>query len=264
MTFNGRNALKAAIVLFIAAVVAALYFTPARQYMTREHIGEGVSLMRGLWYGPVVIVLAYAMFVLIGVKAGSTGVLLPEQIADYGVDKATIGIMFFTGSAGFVVAGPRYPNTWYGAENRAMVDALRGLSPGEAVARLTTVFEGLLAGAGDDVLLGLAGAADADRGVLTEPVRDRLRGMLEAATAQGVAGMVGDLAGYTLADWGFTPAEVAADVLLAYGRDDALVPPAHGEWYRDRLPSADLQLWPEVGHLVVVPAWERVLHHLAG
>ena len=153
---------------------------------------------------------------------------------------------------------------WYGDENRAMVDASRGLPPGDAVARLTTVFEGLLAGAGDDVLLGLAGAADADRGVLTESVRDRLRGMLEAATAQGVAGMVVDLGGYTLADWGFTPAEVAADVLLAYGRDDALVPPAHGEWYRDRLPSADLQLWPEVGHLVVVPAWERVLHHLAG
>jgi len=61
MTFNRRNALKAAIVLFIAAVVAALYFTPARQYMTREHIGEGVSLMRGLWYGPVVIILAYAI-----------------------------------------------------------------------------------------------------------------------------------------------------------------------------------------------------------
>jgi len=61
MTFNGRNALKAAIVLFIAAVVTALYFTPARQYMTREHIGEGVSLMRGLWYGPVVLILAYAI-----------------------------------------------------------------------------------------------------------------------------------------------------------------------------------------------------------
>jgi phospholipase D1/2 len=61
MTFNGRSALKAVIVLFIAAVVAALYFTPARQYMTREHIGEGVEIMRGLWYGPVVIVLAYAI-----------------------------------------------------------------------------------------------------------------------------------------------------------------------------------------------------------
>jgi len=53
----------------------------------------------------VPIVLAYAMFVLIGVKAGSTGVLLPEQIADYGVDKATIGLTFFALSAGFFVAG---------------------------------------------------------------------------------------------------------------------------------------------------------------
>jgi uncharacterized membrane protein YdjX (TVP38/TMEM64 family) len=69
MTFNGRNALKAAIVLFIAAVVTALYFTPARHYMTREHIGEGVSLMRALWYGPVVIVLAYAIGCIFAVPA---------------------------------------------------------------------------------------------------------------------------------------------------------------------------------------------------
>jgi len=69
MTFNGRNALKAAIVLFIAAVVAALYFTPARQYMTREHIGEGVALMRGLWYGPAVLVLAYAIGCIFAVPA---------------------------------------------------------------------------------------------------------------------------------------------------------------------------------------------------
>ena len=61
MTVNGRTALKVAIVLFIGAVVAALYFTPARQYMTREHIGEAVDLMRGLWYGPVVLILAYAI-----------------------------------------------------------------------------------------------------------------------------------------------------------------------------------------------------------
>jgi fucose permease len=51
------------------------------------------------------IVLAYAMFVLIGVYVGASGVLLPAQIADYGVDKATIGITFFTSSVGFVIAG---------------------------------------------------------------------------------------------------------------------------------------------------------------
>jgi pimeloyl-ACP methyl ester carboxylesterase len=143
-----------------------------------------------------------------------------------------------------------------------MVDALRGLPPADAIARLTAVFEGLLAGAGDEALLGLAGVADADTHVLTAPVRDRLRAMLGSATAQGVTGMVADLAGYTLADWGFTPPQVTADVLLAYGADDERVPPAHGEWYRDRLPSAELQMWPDVGHLVVVPAWGRVLEHV--
>jgi fucose permease len=51
------------------------------------------------------ILLAYAGFVLIGVNVGASGVLLPEQIADYGVDKAVIGITFFTSSAGFVIAG---------------------------------------------------------------------------------------------------------------------------------------------------------------
>ena len=112
---------------------------------------------------------------------------------------------------------------WYGDENRAMVDALRGLPPADATARLAAVFEGLLAGAGDEALLGLAGVADADTGVLTAPVRERLRAMLDAATAQGITGMAADLAGYALADWGFTPSQVTADVLLAYGADDERV-----------------------------------------
>jgi pimeloyl-ACP methyl ester carboxylesterase len=151
---------------------------------------------------------------------------------------------------------------WYGDENRAMVDALRGLPPADVTARLAAMFEGLLAGAGDEALLGLAGVDDADADVLTAPVRERLRAMLGAATAQGVTGMVADLAGYTLADWGFTPSQITADVLLVYGANDERVPPAHGEWFRDRLPSAELQMWPGVGHLVVVPAWRRVLEHL--
>jgi fucose permease len=50
------------------------------------------------------VVIAYAGFVLVGVNAGATGVLLPAQIADYRVSKAAIGTTFFTGSAGFVLA----------------------------------------------------------------------------------------------------------------------------------------------------------------
>jgi fucose permease len=55
------------------------------------------------WRAPVV--LAYATFVLVGVGVGAGGVLLPAQIEDYGVDRATIGITFFTFSAGFMLAG---------------------------------------------------------------------------------------------------------------------------------------------------------------
>jgi fucose permease len=50
------------------------------------------------------VALAYAAFVLVGVSAGVNGVLLLSQMNGYGVDRATIGITFFTGSAGFVLA----------------------------------------------------------------------------------------------------------------------------------------------------------------
>jgi fucose permease len=51
------------------------------------------------------VLLSYATFVLIGVAVGGGGVLLLAQMNDYGVDRATIGITFFTGSVGFVLAG---------------------------------------------------------------------------------------------------------------------------------------------------------------
>jgi fucose permease len=55
--------------------------------------------------GGTSVLLAYVAFALIGVGAGVNGVLLVAQIGDYAVDRATIGITFFTASAGFVLAG---------------------------------------------------------------------------------------------------------------------------------------------------------------
>lgn len=51
------------------------------------------------------VLLAYAGFVLAGLSTGVSGVLLPAQIDDYGVDKAVVGLTFFTGAAGFFLAG---------------------------------------------------------------------------------------------------------------------------------------------------------------
>ena len=53
---------------------------------------------------PASVLVSYVAFVLVGVSAGVGGVLLLAQMGDYGVDRATIGIIFFTGSAGFVAA----------------------------------------------------------------------------------------------------------------------------------------------------------------
>ncbi|NUS55658.1 MAG: MFS transporter [Streptomycetaceae bacterium] len=51
------------------------------------------------------VLLAYATFILVGVSAGTTGVVLAAQIRDYGVDPALLGLTFITNSAGFVLAG---------------------------------------------------------------------------------------------------------------------------------------------------------------
>jgi pimeloyl-ACP methyl ester carboxylesterase len=151
---------------------------------------------------------------------------------------------------------------WVGADNRAAIEALRGRPAAQAHAALAEAFGPVLAAPGD-ARLSLAGVADVDAAVLAgDGVADRLGAVLDRAVAQGVAGIVEDLAGYTLQPWGFEPAQVGAPVLLGYGADDALVTPEHGRWYADRLPDAALEVVPGVGHLVVVPFWDRALTHL--
>ena len=53
---------------------------------------------------PAVLVVAYATFVLIGISGGAGGVLLPSQMATYGVSRSVIGITFFSFSVGFVLS----------------------------------------------------------------------------------------------------------------------------------------------------------------
>ena len=51
------------------------------------------------------VLVSYAAFVFVGVSAGTSGVLLPSQMTSYGVDRATIGILFFASSAGYFLGG---------------------------------------------------------------------------------------------------------------------------------------------------------------
>lgn len=55
-------------------------------------------------------------------------------------------------------------------------------------------------------------------------------------------------------DWGFSPADVAAPVLLVHGGLDRVVPAAHSHRLLELLPDAELWLRPHDGHVSVLRA----------
>lgn len=153
---------------------------------------------------------------------------------------------------------------WIHDELRAGIDAMRGLPADTVHAALNEQLAGFAQLEPDsDAGLSAVGDPAVDSAALLDGGRDRLAGMLREAFRQGVVGLAQDIAGYTLQPFGFDPAAVAAETLLIYGGKDAEIGPPHGAWWQRALPNGRLEVVPESGHLVVVPAWERVLGHLA-
>ena len=91
-----RKAIKVALVVFIGAVVVALYFTPLRQYFTRESIHGAVSTMRSLWYAPIILIAGYALGCVFAVPASvfavAAGVIFGWKLGTvYAMTGAMIG-----------------------------------------------------------------------------------------------------------------------------------------------------------------------------
>jgi uncharacterized membrane protein YdjX (TVP38/TMEM64 family) len=57
---NKRNAIKLVTLVVLAGGVVALYFSPLRAYLTKAHINDFIGWLRGLWYGPIVLIALYA------------------------------------------------------------------------------------------------------------------------------------------------------------------------------------------------------------
>jgi pimeloyl-ACP methyl ester carboxylesterase len=107
------------------------------------------------------------------------------------------------------------------------------------------------------------GISEADADALARPgVQDRLEMMLHDAFRQGTIGAVTDILSYTARPWGFDLSAVRAETLLVYGQADPVFGRAHAQWYRDHLPYGRVEIVPRTGHLVIVPAWRRVLSYL--
>lgn len=164
----------------------------------------------------------------------------------------------------FSTPAPEEEVPWIPQEHKAGIEALRGLPPDTVHARLSDMLA--LIRPEDphapDALAPL-GATPADTTILATPgTRERLGNMLAEAWTLGAMGLAADIAGYTLRPWGFEPGKVDARVMLFYGDADPVAGAAHGKWWRDSLPHADLELVPEMGHLLAMPFWGRALEFL--
>jgi pimeloyl-ACP methyl ester carboxylesterase len=159
-----------------------------------------------------------------------------------------------------VVATPA-PNEevrWIPDEQLAGLQQLRGREPHEAVAALGAQLTPLL---GSEGLLAALGVTGLDNAVLDLPgARERVAQMLESSVKQGPLGMASDILGYSLQPWGFEPSDVRAKTLLVYGADG--IGAAHGQWWQKHLPDAQLEVVPDVGHLVLIPMWARIVRFL--
>jgi uncharacterized membrane protein YdjX (TVP38/TMEM64 family) len=61
MSPRSRILVKVSLLAVIVAGVAALFFSPLRSYLSTEKLHGTVDLMRGLWYAPIALILAYGI-----------------------------------------------------------------------------------------------------------------------------------------------------------------------------------------------------------
>jgi pimeloyl-ACP methyl ester carboxylesterase len=81
---------------------------------------------------------------------------------------------------------------------------------------------------------------------------------LLTAIAHGIDGWVDDDLAVTK-PWGFDVASCRVPIVLSYGRQDQLVPAAHGDWLAEHVPGATAWVDDETGHMGSDEEMERVL-----
>ena len=104
-------------------------------------------------------------------------------------------------------------------------------------------------------------SAPSDRRILDDELRAVLPALLVEAGRGGPGGMVEDFAVWTRPS-GLELRRVDTPVHLWHGEDDRTIPSAHSRWLASQIPSAELTIWPGVGHLHTTERWSQVLASL--
>jgi pimeloyl-ACP methyl ester carboxylesterase len=85
--------------------------------------------------------------------------------------------------------------------------------------------------------------------------------VVRPAIAAGRDGLITDDLAY-VNPWGFDPERISVPVLIMHGARDQMVPSSHGLWLSKHLPTAELWLLPDDGHISVLKTAEAALEWL--
>jgi pimeloyl-ACP methyl ester carboxylesterase len=124
-----------------------------------------------------------------------------------------------------------------------MVGELRGVTAESVVAS----FDGLL--------------SSVDKAALAGTFADEMALALRRAVETGIAGWRDDDLAFT-EDWGFALSDIALPVAVWQGRQDRMVPFAHGEWLAAEIPTAEAHLFDEEGHISLIAKIDEILTDL--
>jgi pimeloyl-ACP methyl ester carboxylesterase len=81
------------------------------------------------------------------------------------------------------------------------------------------------------------------------------------ALANGPGPLIDDDLAY-VTPWGCDPASITAPTLLLHGGRDGINPPSHSRWLASRIPSAELRLTADDGHISVLDHAQAALDWL--
>ncbi len=100
-----------------------------------------------------------------------------------------------------------------------------------------------------------------DRAVLDRPFLEWLTETFHRAGVQRTAGVLDD-GQAAVRPWGFDVGTISVPVAIYQGRQDAMVPFAHGEWLAAHVPGAEAHLTDDDGHLTPVTRISEILADL--
>jgi pimeloyl-ACP methyl ester carboxylesterase len=101
--------------------------------------------------------------------------------------------------------------------------------------------------------------SDVDAEALDDDLGGYFLASFGEALADGVDGWADDDLAF-VRPWGFEVSEIGVPVLVLQGRQDLMVPFAHGEWLARAIPGAEARLSETEGHLTLFANQTRTVH----